>query len=205
MCGTASGWAKAAFVCAIIGTALHIAGWATNFWLVYELDPDIGEFKQNMGLWWVEICNVLSCTLRELDEAWVNDTVEAIRAMETITFCMAIFGTVFLGVYIFVEGTRTRCIAIVLLVIFYIMGICSMIGMIITIVEAPNPFVVSWSLGLTVLAFLLFLIAGTLLIPDIFEPREPFSQSDFEGPYQPPDRRGAITPVSMKRNSADFW
>ena len=90
-------------------------------------------------------------------------------------------------------------------------GTVSLIGMIIWLVTIPNPFIVSFSLGLTVLAYLLVFIAGTLLIPDVFEPQEPYqrSRSDLVTPYTPPDRRGGvITPISYNRggyNSGYRW
>ena len=82
--------------------------------------------------------------------------------------------------------------------------------MIIWLVTIPNPFIVSFSMGLTVLAYLLVFIAGTLLIPDVFEPQEPYqrSRSDLVTPYTPPDRRGAVTPISYNRggyNSGYRW
>ena len=72
----------------------------------------------------------------------------------------------------------------------------SFIGMVIFVAKIPSPFEVSWSLGLTVVGMTLFLIAGTLMIPDAFEPD---GHADYYG-YQKqgrPSSRG-ITPITFQ-------
>lgn len=83
-----------------------------------------------------------------------------------------------------------------------IAGATSICGMIIWLVTLPSPFIVSFSMGLTVLGFLLILIAGTLLIPDVFEPMDSYNRSGLITPYTPPDRRTVVTPLSYKGGGA---
>ena len=44
------------------------------------------------------------------------------RALETITFCVVVFATVLLGVYVFAEGARRQSVAIVLMVLCFLAG-----------------------------------------------------------------------------------
>lgn len=199
MCGTASGWAKMAFACLFCGMVLHIAGWATNNWMTYETSGSV--LQVDVGLWRQKSCTSGNCQTQSVQSAYQTDDFNAVRALETITFCIAVFATVLCGVYVFAEAARRRSVAIVLMVLCFIAGTVSLAGMIVWLVTIPNPFIVSFSLGLTVLAFLLVYIAGTLLIPDVFEPQDSYhrSRSDLVTPYTPPrHRRDVITPISIR-------
>ena len=50
------------------------------------------------------------------------DEFNAVRALETITFCVVVFATVLLGVYVFAEGARRQSVAIVLMVLCFLAG-----------------------------------------------------------------------------------
>ena len=60
MCGTASGWAKMAFVCLLIGMSLHIAGWATINWMTYETTGSV--LQVDVGLWRMKSCTSGQCS-----------------------------------------------------------------------------------------------------------------------------------------------
>ncbi|XP_076465675.1 uncharacterized protein LOC143297291 [Babylonia areolata] len=197
MCGTASGWAKMSFVCLLVGMALHIAGWATNNWMTYETSGSVLEV--DVGLWRQRSCTNGNCEVTAVQSQYETDDFNAVRALETIVFCVVVFATILLAVYVFFEGVRRQSVAIVLMVLCFLAGTVSLVGMIVWLATLPSPFIVSYSLGLTVLAFLLVYIAGTLLIPDVFEPMDYYtrSRSDLVTPtYTPPGRRGMITPIS---------
>nr|KAG5709945.1 hypothetical protein BaRGS_029987 [Batillaria attramentaria] len=187
-----------ALVCLVLGMALHISGWATKNWMTYETSGSV--LQTDVGLWRQKSCNDGVCTETEVQDGYETGEFNAVRALETITFCVVIFASVMIFIYVFVEAARRRSVAIVLMVLCFFAGTVSFIGMIIWLVSIPSPFVVSFSMGLTVIAYLLVLIAGVLLIPDVFEPYEVYhrSRSDLVTPYTPPGRRGMITPLSYR-------
>ena len=67
--------------------------------------------------------------------------------------------------------------------------------MVIHIISIPDPFEVSYSMGLTVIAMTLILIAGTLMIPDAFEP----DYDEEEDDYYDPRRRSVVTPITSRK------
>lgn len=197
MCGTASGWAKMAMVCLMLGMILHIAGWATKNWMTYETSGSV--LSVDVGLWRQKSCTNGNCQETAVQGQYETNEFNGVRALETITFCVVVFAAVMIFIYVFVEAARRRSVAIVLMVLCFFAGTMSFVGMIIMLAFIPSPFVVSFSLGLTVIAYLLVLIAGVLLIPDVFEPYDHYrrerSRSDM---VTPPNRRGVVTPVSYR-------
>lgn len=189
-----------AFFCLLVGMVLHIAGWATNNWMTYETSGSV--LKVDVGLWRQLSCTNGNCKTESVQSTYETGDFNGVRALETITFCIVVFATVLCAVYVFAEAVRRQSVAIVLMVLCFLAGTTSLVGMIIWLVTLPSPFIVSFSLGLTVLALLLVYIAGTLLIPDVFEPRDPYhrSKSDLVSPYTPPysHRREVITPISYR-------
>ena len=65
MCGTASGWAKLALLSIFIGFALHVSGWATMHWMVYETSGSVLEI--NVGLWRQRTCVNTNCDTGSVD------------------------------------------------------------------------------------------------------------------------------------------
>ncbi|KAK7116336.1 uncharacterized protein [Littorina saxatilis] len=196
MCGNASIWAKVAFFVALVGMILHIVGWATNFWMVYELPISAGIFEVYVGLWWQKVCNIDLCDEGAPDARFQTDIFNAVRGLETVTMCLAIFGTVMLLVYVLVDAARTRLVAIVLVILFFIAGTSSAVGMILLLIEIDAPYMVGWSVGLTTIASPLLLIAATLLIPDLFDEGKPLDRApENTRPYTP---RGRDTPLSPR-------
>ncbi|XP_041374145.1 uncharacterized protein LOC121387182 [Gigantopelta aegis] len=168
-CGDASGWAKMALIVLIIGMCLHIAGWATPNFMIYETAS--GVLKVTVGLWRMTSCASGTCQELAVTTIYVNELFNATRAMMTISFLLVIMATVLLFVYVFFNSARIQGLAMVCMWLCFAMGLFTMIGMIIWLAYIPSPFVVSFSLGLCILGMILTLIAGALLIPEVFEPR----------------------------------
>ncbi|KAK6171206.1 hypothetical protein SNE40_019444 [Patella caerulea] len=174
MCSDASGWAKAALVTLIISVALHIAGWATLNWMAYSTTGNVLTYE--IGLWQMKSCNDGDCKKVTLPESFVTGLFQGVRAMETLTFIGLFFTTILSAVYVMVEAARTRKVAVALLALCIVVAVCSFIGMILFLAYFPDPYVVSYSMGLTVLALLLVLVSGAFMIPDVtdFREKEPF-------------------------------
>ncbi|CAL1526275.1 unnamed protein product [Lymnaea stagnalis] len=76
-------------------------------------------------------------------------------------------------------------------------GGCSFVGMVIFITTIPDPYVVSYSLGLTVIAMTLILIAGTLMIPDSFNDND--REDDDSDDYYGTRRRSVVSPMPLQK------
>ncbi|KAH9508574.1 hypothetical protein Btru_052054 [Bulinus truncatus] len=193
MCGPASGWSKVALVVLTVGIAIHIAGWATTNWMTYSTTNNVLE--TNIGLWRMTSCTSGTCEETAVKSQYETGTFNAVRALETITFCVAIFTMILLLIYMCAEAMRTPTGAAVIMILCYIAGGSSFIGMVIFITTIPDPFVVSFSLGLTVIAMTLILIAGTLMIPDSFESND--DMVDDEDDYYGRRRRSVVSPMPL--------
>lgn len=66
MCGTASVWAKLALGCMVLGMTLHIAGWASMYWMVYETSGSV--LQTFIGLWRQKTCQNNVCTEDAVDK-----------------------------------------------------------------------------------------------------------------------------------------
>lgn len=66
MCGTASVWAKLALGCIVLGMTLHIAGWASMYWMVYETSGSV--LQTFIGLWRQKTCQNNVCTEDAVDK-----------------------------------------------------------------------------------------------------------------------------------------
>ncbi|BFY98371.1 hypothetical protein BsWGS_01421 [Bradybaena similaris] len=198
MCGPSSGWSKAALVVLIIGMSLHIAGWATNNWMVYSTTNNVVE--TNIGLWRMVACVSGDCTDSPLESTYETDSFNAVRGLETVTFCIAVFTVILLFIFMCAEMARRQTVAAVIMFLCYIAGASSFIGMIIFVTSIPDPFVVSFSLGLTVIAMTLILIAGTLMIPDSFEPdyNNDSDEDDYEDDYFGRRKRSTVSPMPLR-------
>jgi len=198
MCGGASGWSQLSLVLLALALAVHVAGWATTAWMTYETTN--GVISVDVGLWQMESCTSGSCTSASVADQYATDAFNAVRAMETVAFCLSVLALVLLLVYVCSHVDGRHSFALVLLVLMYAAGTLSFIGMLIFVTNVPSPFDVSWSLGLTVIALTLMLICGTLMIPDAFEP-DYISNNDrnyerYFGKNRPNSR--GVTPISFK-------
>ncbi|XP_059174071.1 uncharacterized protein LOC131954421 [Physella acuta] len=192
MCGSASGWSKFALIILLVGIAIHIAGWATTSWMTYSTTNNVVETK--VGLWRMVSCNSGTCSDTTVASQYETDAFNAVRGLETVTFCLAVFVAVLLMIYMCAEGLRKPTVAAVIMSLLYIAGGCSFVGMVVFITTVPDPYVVSFSLGLTVIAMTLILIAGTLMIPDSFE-----SDYDDDDEFYNGRRRSVVSPMSIRK------
>jgi len=194
MCGPSSWWAKISLLVSILALALHIAGWATTSWMEYSTTNGVIDYE--VGLWSLKSCNSGTCTTSSVTSTYETDEFQAVRAFETIAFIVATVGVVLLLIYTCARIVHRHSFALAIMIVLFVTATASFIGMVIFVAKIPSPFEVSWSLGLTVVGMTLFLIAGTLMIPDAFEPD---GHADYYG-YQKqgrPSSRG-ITPITFQ-------
>ncbi|GFO24720.1 hypothetical protein PoB_005122500 [Plakobranchus ocellatus] len=194
MCGPSSGWSKVALVVLIVGVALHIAGWSTINWMSYSTTN--GVIDTDVGLWRMKSCNSGTCSETSVASEFETDEFNAVRGLETVTFCLSVFTVILLIIYMCVQLGKRQTMAAVIMILCYIAGACSFVGMVVHITSIPSPFEVSYSMGLTVIAMTLILIAGTLMIPDAFEPNY---DDDDEEDYYDPRRRSLVSPVTSRK------
>lgn len=195
MCGPSSGWSKLALVVLIVAVALHIAGWASMHWMSYSTTN--GVLETDIGLWRMKSCTSGTCSETSVASTYETAEFNAVRALETITFCMSVFTVILLIIYMCAQIRKRQTMAAVIMVLCYLSGACSFVGMVIHIITIPSPFEVSYSMGLTVIAMTLILIAGTLMIPDAFEPDYNTDEED----YYDTRRRSVVTPISGRKRA----
>lgn len=164
-CGTASLWAKIALVVIIIAMVLDIAGFATISWMVYQITTN----SVRVGLWQMKSCAGTACTEGSVSSSLKNENFTATQAFEIMAFVLFLLTPIAIGVYVFVRGARGNCLAITAIIMCFSASFCGFVGMICWLVYVPDPYVVSYSLGLTVLASILACIAGLLLFPDVLD------------------------------------
>ncbi|XP_052795616.1 uncharacterized protein LOC128228369 [Mya arenaria] len=164
-CGTASIWAKLAFVAIVIGLILFIVGFATPSWMVYQITTS----SIRVGLWRMRSCSNNACTDEAVNSALTNDTFKAAQVFAIFAFIMFLLSAVAVGVYTFVSGARGKCIAITAASFCLTTGLLGFICMIVWLVYVQDPYESSWSMGLVVLGSILAAIAGLLLIPDVLD------------------------------------
>ncbi|KAK3603095.1 hypothetical protein CHS0354_027876 [Potamilus streckersoni] len=169
-CGSASGWAKVACLLLVIALPLHIAGYATVYWLsIYTVAEN---YAAGIGLWKMENCsnNAYSnpCqTNQEVPASYRNSVFVATQALESIALILLIFATLFSALYILIRRLRTLCMALTIMIFCFLTVTFSMIGMILHVTNIPTNHYVNYSFGLTVFAFLLAFLAGVLMFADI--------------------------------------
>ncbi|KAH3837342.1 uncharacterized protein LOC127879473 [Dreissena polymorpha] len=166
-CGTASLWAKLAFLAIVIGLILFIVGFATPSWMVYQVTTT----SIRVGLFQMKTCTANACAEEGVNSALKNDDFTVTQAFEILTFIMLLFATIAISVYVFAPGSRSKCLAITCVAFAFTASFLGFVGMICWLVYVPSPYKTSWSMGLTVLAAILACIAGLLIIPDILDSR----------------------------------
>ncbi|XP_076444112.1 uncharacterized protein LOC143282379 [Babylonia areolata] len=198
MCGTASWWAKLALVCMFLAVLLQIGGVASANWMIYK-SAEAG-IELDVGLWRQKNCTSGTCQSSSVNDAYETEEFNAVRGLETVVLCLTIILSVLLIIYLCAEGARVLNFVVFLIVVCFITGLASLVGTFLWVTTVPSPFVASYSMGLTVLACLLILLAGTLLIPDALNAEDAYPSSRSVSPTGPsyPDRRTVITPISHR-------
>lgn len=176
-CGTASLWAKIALIVAMIAMVLDIAGFATISWMVYQITTN----SIRVGLWQMKSCAGTACTEGTISSTLKNANFTATQAFEIMLFVLLLLTPIVIAIYVFVRAARGKCLAITAIVMCFSAAFFGFIGMICWLVYVQDPYVVSYSLGLTVLASILACIAGLLLFPDVLD--------DNRRQITPPNRR----------------
>jgi len=198
MCGSSSGWSKVSLCVLCVAVAVHIAGWATVSWMAYSTSNTAVSI--DVGLWKMESCSSGACDTTSIASQYETDAFNAVRALSTITFCLAVFCVVLLLIYTVAHIQRRHTFALVIMIMLYIAGGLSFCAMVVFVATIPSPFDVSWSLGLTVIAMTLILIAGTLMIPDAFEPDYRRHHDDYYDHRKGRPQSRGITPLSFRDN-----
>lgn len=165
MCGTASWWAKLACIALICAFFLFVAGFATVSWMVYRISGS----GVRVGLFQSQACVSNTCTTTSVDESFQTDAFKATKAFEIMALILYILLPVMVCLYVYLAALRTYGLAVAMIVMCFIAALFTFIGMICWLAYIPDPYVVSYSMGLTVMAAILAVIAGLLLIPDTMD------------------------------------
>ncbi|XP_045216737.2 uncharacterized protein LOC123566572 [Mercenaria mercenaria] len=165
MCGNASFWAITALVVVIIAMVLDIVGFATISWMVYQITTN----SIRVGLWKMKSCVADACTEGSVSSSLKNGNFTATQGFEIMTFILLLLAPIAIGVYVFVRSIRGTCLAYTAMVLCFSAAFFGFVGMVCWLAYVPDPYVVSYSFGLTVLASILACIAGLLLIPDVLD------------------------------------
>ncbi|KAL3867279.1 hypothetical protein ACJMK2_044493 [Sinanodonta woodiana] len=169
-CGAASGWTKVACLMLVIALPLHIAGYATVNWLtVYTVAE---SYAAGIGLWKMENCssNAYSnpCkTNLDVPASYQNGMFLATQGLETVVVPFMFLSTLLSLLYVFVRRLRTLCMTVSVVIMCFLTAVLSLIGTILHVRNIPSNHYVSYSFGLTVVAFLLTFFAGVLMCADI--------------------------------------
>lgn len=165
MCGNASLWAIIALVVIIIAMALDIAGFATMSWMVYQITTN----SVRVGLWKMKSCVANACTESSVSGSLKNGNFYATQGFEVLVLVLLLLAPIAIGVYVFVRSIRGTCLAYTAIIICFAAAFFGFVGMICWLAFVPDPYVVSYSFGLTVLASILAAIAACLLIPEVLD------------------------------------
>ncbi|XP_052069347.1 uncharacterized protein LOC127708496 [Mytilus californianus] len=165
ICGDASTWAKVAAILELIGLPLFISGYATPAWMVSETIRELLDVS--IGLWQTNDCSSGSCKTSSVPDSYKNGSFLGTQALESLAMVGYILATIFIVIYVATEKARTRCFAITIMTFSLASTFFCVIGMIIWLVEIPTSYFGSWSLGLTIVAAALYVVASCLLIRDL--------------------------------------
>ncbi|KAL4228066.1 hypothetical protein ACF0H5_013502 [Mactra antiquata] len=162
-CGPASIWAKIAFVVIIIGLILQIVAIATVSWMVYQISTS----SMRVGLWRLRTCTSVSCSEGDVPDTLKDGNFTATQALEIITLIMMLACCIVIGLYCFLPSAGQNWFASTCIVMCFITALFGFTGIICWLVYIKDPYIVSYSMGIALLAIFLAWIAGVLLIPDI--------------------------------------
>lgn len=158
-------WAKLALAAVVIAMILDIVGFATNSWMVYQTTTN----SIRVGLWTMKSCVGSACTESSVPDSFKTDNFVAAQAFQVIALILFVGLPFIVGAYVVISAARVRCMAIFAIVVCFTAAFVILVGMIIWMVYVTSPYVISWSMGLTVLAGILAGIAGCLLVPDVLD------------------------------------
>lgn len=166
--GRPSGWAIGAIVVLLCAIGLHAAGYATNYWMQSETVKQ--ETAVAVGLWRYENCSGgfgSACNNYAVPSAYKNSSFVGTQALASIVLILMVVILVIFIFYIAADKFRELAIAVTLSVMCFFTVVLSIVCMIVWLVQIPSLYYPGYSFGLTVFAYLLLLLTGLLLIPDI--------------------------------------
>ncbi|XP_060555835.1 uncharacterized protein LOC132716551 [Ruditapes philippinarum] len=165
LCGSASLWAIIALVVAIIAMILDIVGVATISWMVYQITTN----SIRVGLFRMKSCVAKACTEGDVNSGFKDANFTATQGFEILALILLLLAPIALCVYVCVRSMRGTCLAYTAMIMLFTAAFFCFVGMICWLSYVPDPYVVSYSLGLTVIAAILACIAGLLIIPEVLD------------------------------------
>lgn len=165
ICGDASNWAKIATLLEIIGLPLFLSGFGTPAWMVSE--TILAKLDLSTGLWQTLDCSSGSCHSTSIPDYYKNGSFTATQAFECVALAGYVLATAFMIIYFATEKARTRCFAITIMTFGLGSTFFCVIGMIVWLIQIPSKHFGSWSLGLTLVAAAMYVVASCLLIRDL--------------------------------------
>lgn len=168
ICGTASTWAKVACVLLIVALGLHVAGFATVYWLQVESIQENVVFSH--GLWKALNCSGghdSACNDLDVPDSYKTGQYKAMQGMQSLVLVLIAITAIVFVFYVASERFREMSIAIFLMVMCFLTVTMGVIAMIVWVADIPENHYVGYSFGLAVFAFLLLFLAGIIMIPDI--------------------------------------
>ncbi|KAH3841188.1 uncharacterized protein LOC127877982 [Dreissena polymorpha] len=166
--GTASTWAKLALVLIVVAAALHVAGFATSYWMLTETIQENLAFAT--GLWKAINCSGghdSACADIDVPSEHKTGSFKAVQAFESIVLVLVVVGAIIAAMYVASERFREISIAITITILCFVAVTLGIISMIIWLVFVASDYYPGYSIGLCVTAFLMCFLAGVLMIPDI--------------------------------------
>lgn len=167
-CGDASAWSKVALIVILVALGLHSGGYGTNYWMARYTVRDTLNF--GVGLWRVTNCSGsygAPCTDSDVPSVYITSNMQATRALEGVALGLLFVTTVCLVFYVGTERSRTRGMAIAIMMLALFAALSSIAGMVVWIIDLPEYHYPNWSMGLTVFAITLSITSAILLVPDI--------------------------------------
>ncbi|KAL4227762.1 hypothetical protein ACF0H5_013198 [Mactra antiquata] len=167
-CGEASSWAKVGLVLLVLAFGLHCAGYGTNYWMVRHTARDNLNF--GIGLWEYTNCSgsyKAPCSFGDFPSEYKEDYVKAVQAMESCGLIIMFVSMICLTFYVASRRSRTRGLAIAILILLFASAGFIVIGMIVWLACMPTNHYGGWSMGLTVFSSTLCITVAIMLIPDI--------------------------------------
>lgn len=167
-CGDASAWSKVALIVILVALGLHSGGYGTNYWMARYTVRDTLNF--GVGLWRVTNCSgsyKAPCYEYDVPAVYITKYMQATRALEGVALGLLFVTSVCLTFYVGTTRSRTRGMAISIMVLAFLAAVGSITGMAVWIMNLPEYHYANWSLGLTVFACTLSITSGILLIPDV--------------------------------------
>ncbi|XP_052795902.1 uncharacterized protein LOC128228562 [Mya arenaria] len=168
MFGSASTWAKIALAFLVVAMALHVAGFATNYWMQTETIQENTVFST--GLWKALNCSGghdSACNDLDVPSTYNTGSFKCVQAFEAIVLVLVVVAAILAVMYVASDRFRELSVAVTVAIICFVCVTLAIIAMIVWLAQIPSLHYPGFSFGLVIVAFLLIFLAGVLMIPDI--------------------------------------